>query len=262
MKIDPKMNRQSRRAHIRTLVAKRGTCSVGELAGELGVSGMTVRRDLESLAEDGRVIRTHGGATLGERATFEFAFLDRVNKNREAKTAIARAAVDLARGCKTIMLDASTTTLAIARHLRGTSGLTVVTTSLPAAAELQHEPGIDVLLPGGYVRPASPDLTGSLTENNLGLLHAEFAFLGADAIDRDGRVFTNPPDNSAVLLAMTASARQVYIVADHSKLGRTTLRCFGRLGQWAGLITDEDCDREFVRRLRALNIRVIVAPRG
>jgi len=254
------MNRESRHNLIRTLVARRGECSVGELARELGVSAMTVRRDLQMLAEAGRVIRTHGGATLGERATFEFTFLERINRNREAKLAIARAAVELARGCRAMMLDGSTTTLAIARQLRGMSGLTVVTTSLPAAAELQHEPDIDVLLPGGYVRPASPDLTGSLTESNLGLLHAEFAFLGADAIDGEGRVFTNPPDNSAVLLRMAASARHVYVVADHTKMDKTTLRCFGHLSRWAGLITDDGCDGDFVRRLRDRGIRVIVAP--
>ncbi|NLE38653.1 MAG: DeoR/GlpR transcriptional regulator [Pirellulaceae bacterium] len=254
------MNIKSRYTHIRTLVAQRGECSVDELARELGVSGMTVRRDLRRLAEDGCVIRTHGGATLGERATFEFEFLKRINRNREAKTAIAQAAARLARGYRALMLDGSTTTLAIARLLRGSAGLTVVTTSLPAAAELQHEPGIEVLLPGGYVRPASPDLTGSMAESNLRLLHADIAFLGADAVDDKGRVFTNPPDNSAVLLAMAGSADRVYVVADHTKLGKTTLRCFGQLGQWTGLITDAGCDPKYVARLRELGNEVIVAP--
>ena len=254
------MNQEARRSEIRKLVANRGECSVEQLAQELGVSGMTVRRDLQALSEDGRLIRTHGGATLGERATFEFAFLDRVNKNREAKTAIARKAVELVSDCHSVMLDGSTTTLAIARQLRGRSGMTVITTSLPAAAELQHEPGIDVLLTGGYIRSASPDLTGSMAEANLGLLRADVAFLGADSVDTEGKVFTNPPDNSAVLLRMIASAQQVYVVADHTKLGSSALRCFGELGGWAGLITDEACDPEFVDKLRELGIKVIVAP--
>jgi DeoR/GlpR family transcriptional regulator of sugar metabolism len=256
------MNQRSRQDRIRELVARHGECSVEELTQELGISGMTVRRDLQTLAEDGRVIRTHGGATLGERASFEFAFLERINQNRDAKEAIAGAAVELARACRTVMLDGSTTTLAIARQLRGRTGLTVVTTSLPAAAELQHEPEIDVLLPGGYVRPGSPDLTGSLTEGNLGLLRAEVAFLGADAIDNEGNVYTNPPDNSAVLLRMVASAERVYVAADHSKLGQPALRCFGQLRNWAGLITDQQCDMEFVCGLRELNIHVIVAPKN
>ncbi len=254
------MNRNLRKTRIRELIAQRGECSVEELAEQLGVSTMTVRRDLQALAAEGRVIRTYGGVRLGERATFEFAFLERMSQNREAKEAIAQVAAELVRGCRTIMLDGSTTTLAVARRLRGMTDLTVVTTSLPAAAELQHEPGIEVLLPGGYVRPASPDLTGSLTEANLELLRAEIAFLGADAIDLEGNVFTNPPDNSAVLLRLAASADRVYVVADHSKLGRRALRCFGRLRDWEGLITDGECDPEFVESLREQGIRVIVAP--
>ncbi len=254
------MNQEARRSQIRKLVATHGECSVEQLATELGVSGMTVRRDLQALSDEGRVIRTHGGATLGERATFEFAFLDRVNKNRDAKTAIARAAADLIGDSPTVMLDGSTSTLAIARQLRGKTGLTVITTSLPAAAELQHEPGVDVLLTGGYVRSASPDLTGSLAEANLGLLRADVAFLGADAVDNRGNVFTNPPDNSAVLLKMIASAQRVYVVADHTKLDRNALRCFGCLADWAGLITDEASDPDFIAQLRELGIDVIVAP--
>jgi DeoR family transcriptional regulator of aga operon len=254
------MNQVGRQTEIRKLIASRGECSVGLLACELGVSDMTVRRDLRALCEDGRVIRTHGGATLGERATFEFAFLDRANKNRQAKTVIARAAAKLIGQSRSVMLDGSTTTLAVARQLRGMTNLTVITTSLPAAAELQHEPGVDVLLTGGYIRSTSPDLTGSLAEANLGLLRAEIAFLGADAVDNQGNVFTDPPDNSTVLLEMIASARHVFVVADHTKLGSTALRCFGDLKQWAGLITDEACDEEFVNQLREQGIDVIVAP--
>ncbi len=254
------MNQEARRLQIRQLVASRGECSVERLAQELGVSGMTVRRDLQVLCEDGRLIRTHGGATLGERATFEFAFLHRVNKNREAKLAVARAAAAIIGDCRSVMLDGSTTTLAVARQLRGRSDLTVITTSLPVAAELQPEPGIDVLLTGGYVRSVSPDLTGSLAEANLELLRADVALLGTDAVDDQGNVYTDPPDNSAVLLKMAASARRVYVVADHTKLGLTALRCFGRLAEWAGLVTDGACDPEFVDQLRQQGIDVIVAP--
>jgi DeoR/GlpR family transcriptional regulator of sugar metabolism len=252
------MSLTARQAHIRELIARHGEQSVGELAAALGVSGMTIRRDLQVLAEQGRVIRTHGGATLGERVSFEFAFLNRVNENQAAKQAIAKAALPLLDGCHTIMLDGSTTTLEIARRLRGMSGLTVVTTSLPAAAELQYEQQIEVLLPGGYLRPASPDLTGPLTESNLESLRADVAFLGADAIDVHGNVFSQPPDNTPMLLRMAASAERVYIAADHSKLGKTALRRFGRLAQWDGLVTDDGADKEFLEALEQAGARVIV----
>lgn len=257
------MNKSFSRIHARQrriceLIAQRGECSVEELSQALGVSGMTIRRDLQVLEQQGQIVRTHGGATLGYRTVFEFDFLKKLRLNLPAKEAIARAAVELLRNCSSVMLDGSTTTLTIARHLRGRTGLTVITTSLPAASELQHEPGIDVLLPGGYVRPHSPDLTGSLTEMNLEHLHTEAAILGADAIDQEGYVYTNPPDTTDTLLKMAASADRVYIAADSSKLGRRGLRRYGRLTQWAGLITDGRADPRFLDRLRKLGVQVLI----
>ena len=77
------------------------------------------------------------------------------------------------------------------------------------------------------------------------------AFLGADAIDVHGNVFSHPPDNTPMLLRMAASAERVYIAADHSKLGKTALRRFGRLAQWDGLVTDDGADKEFLASPRA-----------
>lgn len=257
------MNKSFSRIHARQrriceLIAQRGECRVEELSQILGVSSMTIRRDLQVLEQQGQIVRTHGGATLGYRTVFEFDFLKKVRLNLPAKEAIARAAVEILQNCSSVMLDGSTTTLAIARHLRGRTGLTVITTSLPAAGELQHEPGIEVLLPGGYLRPHCPDLSGAITEMNLADLHAEVAILGADAIDEKGYVYTNPPDTTDTLLRMAASADRVYIAADNSKFGRRGLRRFGRLTQWAGLITDNRTDPRFLEALRKLGVQILI----
>ena len=256
----PSLSPQSRQELIQELVAKHGECSVEELAERLSVSGMTIRRDLQALVEKGKLIRTHGGAAMGERISFEFDFLRKVNEYRLEKEAIAAAAANLVRDARAVMLDASTTTLAIAQHLHGMKGLTVVTTSLPAAAELQYDPDIEVLLTGGYVRPGLPDLNGPITETNLSMLRADIAFLGTDGVDEFGAVYSHPPDSTHMLVKMADSAKEVYIVADHSKLGVTALRRFGRLRDWTGLITDDGADPEFVTALRENKINVIVAP--
>jgi DeoR/GlpR family transcriptional regulator of sugar metabolism len=183
-----------------------------------------------------------------------------VRKNQAAKQAIAAAAVAQVKDGESVMLDSGTTTLELAKRLRGKRNLTVITTSLPIAAQLQYDPQIEVLLLGGYLRASSPDLAGALTEANLETLRADAAFLGADGIDLKGNVYQDSPELARMLTKMAASATRVYVVADGSKLGRTALWRFGRLPDWAALITDSGADRGERALLKKAGVRVLQAP--
>jgi DeoR/GlpR family transcriptional regulator of sugar metabolism len=225
----------------------------------LGVSGMTVRRDLQTLAEAGKVIRTYGGAAMAGRISFEFEFLKRVKQHAAAKAAIGASAAALIEDGQSVLVDSGTTTLALARCLHGKQNLTVITTSLPMASHLQYDQQIAVLLLGGYVRAGSPDLAGALTEANLETLHADVAFIGADGIDTRGAVYNHSPEVARMLTKMAAAASRVYVVADHSKLGRTALWRFGHLRDWTGLVTDAQADRALIARFARSGIHVIKA---
>lgn len=253
------MSQTTRQKQIGELVAHRGECSIEELVEQFGVSGMTVRRDLQALADQGKVIRTHGGAAMAERVSFEFEFLNRVKQRQAAKQAIAVAAAAQIKDGETVMLDSGTTTLELAKRLRGKHGLTLITSSLPNAAQLQYDQQIEVLLLGGRLRASSPDLAGALTEANLETLRADVAFLGADAIDRQGAVYQETPEVARMLTRMAASAGRVFVVADSSKLGKTALWRFGRLSDWAALITDAAADRSLLASLKKAGVRVIKA---
>jgi DeoR family transcriptional regulator, fructose operon transcriptional repressor len=253
------MNQVVRQKQIFELIAQRGECSIEDLMERFGVSGMTVRRDLQALADQGKVIRTHGGAAMAERISFEFEFLNRVRDNQPAKDAIAQAAVAQIKDGESVMLDSGTTTLELAKRLRGRQRLTVITSSLPIAAQLQYDQGIEVLLLGGRLRASSPDLAGAITESNLETLRADAAFLGADAIDFQGAVYQQSPELARMLTKMAASAGRVYVVADGSKLGKTALWRFGRLADWAALITDASADRSILASLKKAGVRVIKA---
>jgi DeoR/GlpR family transcriptional regulator of sugar metabolism len=255
------MSQVSRHERICEMLALRGACSVEELCAVLGVSGMTVRRDLQQLAEAGKLIRTHGGAALAERISFEFDFLKRVKQHEAAKEAIGTAAAALVEDGQSVMLDSGTTTLALSRRLHGKKRLTVITTSLPIASELQYDQEIAVLLLGGYVRPGSPDLAGALTEANLETLHADVAFIGADGIDARGAVYNHSPEVARMLAKMAAAASRAYVVADHSKLGHTALWRFGQLKDCSGLVTDAEADRTLVGKLEQAGVRVIKGSR-
>jgi DeoR/GlpR family transcriptional regulator of sugar metabolism len=251
------MSQESRQKQICELIARRGECSIEELVEQFGVSGMTVRRDLQALANHGKVIRTHGGAAMAERVSFEFEFLSRVREHQAAKEAIAVAAAAQVSDGESVILDSGTTTLELAKRLRGKKGLTVITSSLPNAAQLQFDREIEVLLLGGRLRPSAPDLAGALTESNLETLRADVAFLGADAIDRQGAVYQESPELARMLGKMAASAGRVFVVADSSKLGKTALWRFGRLSDWAALVTDAAADRSVLASLKKAGVRVI-----
>lgn len=253
------MNQIVRQKQICALLVERGECSIEELMEQFGVSGMTVRRDLQSLADQGKVIRTHGGATMAERVSFEFEFLHRLRENHDAKDAIAATAAAQIKDGESVMLDSGTTTLALARRLRGRHGLTVITSSLPIAAQLQYDQGIEVLLLGGRLRASSPDLVGAITESNLETLRVDVAFLGADAIDDQGAVYQESPELARMLTRMAASAGRVFVVADGSKVGTTALWRFGQLADWAALITDSSADRSVLTSLKKAGVHVIKA---
>ncbi len=220
---------------------------------------MTIRRDLQKLADEGQVDRTHGGATPGSQVSFEFQFLRRSQEEAGAKQSIGAAAASLIQDGHSVLLDSGSTTLAIARELLTRQRLTVITTSLPIASVLQRAPRVETLILGGYVRRESPDLEGPLTEANLDYLRADIAFIGADGIDGDGTVYNASLGIARMLSKMVTSAGKIYVVADHTKLGRKALASFGNVASWAGLITDALPDAPIVLQLQNAGVKIIFA---
>jgi len=252
------MSETSRQLEILELLQTHGECAVERLARECAVSDMTIRRDLQVLADAGRVLRTHGGAMPAEQVMFHFDFLRRTELHAEGKHQIATAAARLVKDGQTVMLDSGTTTLALAKQLRTHRRLTLITTSLPIASVLQSAPGIDVLLLGGFLRRGSPDLGGALTESNLETLHADIAFIGADGIDLKGNIYNHSLEIGRMLGKMATAADQVYVVADSSKLGHPAMARFGQLRQWRGLITDAGISETQRASLRKAGAHLII----
>jgi len=249
-----------RRARILERLNAEGECPVASLAERLGVSSMTIRRDLDALARERLLMRTHGGAAPAARVIFDFQFLQREASHREAKAAIARAAAAQAGEGDSVLLDSGTTTLAVARALKARPVRTVITTSLPIASELQYAEKLELILLGGTLRRESPDLIGPLAEMNLEALRADIAFIGAEAVGADGTVYSDSLAVARLLLKVASAARRVYIVADSSKLGRTALARVGNARSWTGLITDVGVKPSDLTALKRAGVTVIRAP--
>ncbi len=254
-----KPSRMRRLEVIRDELLKKDEVSIDQMARMLKVSAMTVRRDLENLEKQGEVLRTHGGAALAKRLTFEFSFRDRQNKGQEHKRLIAEQAVRYVEDGHVVILDTGTTTLAIARQLAGKRQVTLITTSLAIVSAVQFSPGIDVVLLGGFLRRGSPDLHGPLTEQNVEQFKADIAFMGADAIADNGNTYTDDLRVLNLDRKMAANAKKVIVVADSNKFGKSAMCRVFTPDDYNLLITDSHISKDIARKLskKKINIQLV-----
>ncbi|MBM6398785.1 DeoR/GlpR family DNA-binding transcription regulator [Phycicoccus sonneratiae] len=229
-----------RRAAILAIVEEHGAARVSELVDQLGVSDMTVRRDIERLDGEGLLERVHGGAVaISPRATDEPGFTAKSTLMTAEKQAIAQEAARLVQPGATIGISAGTTTYELARAVRDVPHLTVVTNSVPVA-QLLHEAqaaGHVVVLTGG-VRTPSDALVGPVAVSALQGLHVDRLFLGAHGIDRSAGLTTPNLVEAETNRALVRSSRSVCVLADHSKMGIVGLSSFLDLHAVDTLITD------------------------
>lgn len=234
--------------------------TVEALAQQFGVSLVTIRRDLDALAQAEPITRTHGGAVLSRAGVIEFAFRDRSQDQLPQKRALARHVQAAVQPGMTVVLDTGTTTLAVARAIAGTPNLRVLTSSLAIASALQACDNLDLVLLGGSVRHQSPDLSGPLTEENLRRFRPDLAILGADAVDRRG-AYTSDLAVAGISRAMIAGARESWLVADSSKFARRAFVHFAAWDEIARLVTDaglSEQDREWAAQsVRSLDLIVV-----
>jgi DeoR/GlpR family transcriptional regulator of sugar metabolism len=233
-----------------------GSAHVSELATTLGVSEMTVRRDLAELERDGKLTRVHGGAV---RSAAEPAFAEIVIERLEQKDRIGALAAGLVADGQTVMLDIGTTTLQVARHLRGRT-LTVITTNLAAYEELLPETSIELVLLGGIVRRNYRSLVGVLAEDALRQLRADVAFIGASGIDEhDLAVVDTTMIEVPIKRAMMAASARSVLLADSAKFGmRGVVRVCG-VDALDALVTDDEVPPACRDALDRTDIEVLFA---
>nr|WP_246314824.1 DeoR/GlpR family DNA-binding transcription regulator [Kineococcus aurantiacus] len=221
-------------------VRAHGGVRVADLVDRLGVSEMTVRRDIGELSRQGLVARVHGGAAALGRSSEEPGFAAKSTLRTDAKRAIARAAARFAEPGASVALSAGTTTVALAAELRAVTDLTAVTNS-PRVADVLHDAGRTVVLSGG-VRTPSDALVGPVARASLRALHVDVLFLGVHGLDvRAGLTTPNLLEADTNRALMDCAAR-VVVVADASKHGVVGLASFADLDAVDVLVTDGALD--------------------
>lgn len=231
-----------RQALILDEVRRTGGVRVSDLTRQLGVSDMTIRRDLEALAERGLLEKVHGGATaLAEHSTHEPGFEVKSSRQLAEKEAIAEHAATWVRPGSAIGVSAGTTTYALARHLCDIAGITVVTNSIPVADVLYRDGRTDqtVILTGG-LRTPSDALVGPFAVSAIRSLHLDIVFMGVHGMDsRSG--FTTPNLMEADTdRALVAAARRLIVLADSSKWEMVGISSIAALSDADVVITDSN----------------------
>lgn len=248
---------EERQQLIARQIEEHGRARVAELSRRFGVSSVTIRKDLAALEQAARLVRTHGGAVAVPRPGAERAFDVRERLQRAEKEAIGAAAASMVVDGDSIALDASTTALALARHLEargGWSNLTVVTNGLRIAAELAGHPGITVAMPGGFVRWEALSLVGPLGEGLFRKVNIQKAFMGAAGFTLESGLSDATEEEAQIKRLMVDGAGQVIGLLDHTKWGRTAFATFCPTASLTAVVADDHAPPGLADAVRAAGI--------
>ena len=242
------MKRAARLTAILDLLAAQGEVSVDELVERLDASPATARRDLDSLAEQRLLTRTHGGA-VAQSVAYEMPVRYKSHQRTQEKDAIARAASALVTTGAVVGLSGGTTTTAIAAALAARADLgefTVVTNAVNIAAQLATRPDIKVVVTGGVIHSRSYELVGPFVEQLLSGIRLDIAFIGVNALSAEDGASTHDEREAAVNRMMASRAARAIVVADSSKIGQAAFAFVGGVELFPTVITDTgiaDADR-------------------
>ena len=250
---------EARRRRIIEIIAEseNATVTVDQLSDVLGVSGMTVRRDLDWLDERGQLKRVHGGAIGVDLAPTWKPFGVRRDEFGHEKDVIGRLAAELVADGERIIVDSGTTTLHIAHNLECRKDLAAITNSLPAAEELVRCPGVMTIVLGGLLKPRELCNVGPMVTEELSRLSVDRLFLSAAGFDI-ARGVTDPDLREVdVKRAMIRAAREVVLVADSSKWRKVALAQIAPLDAIHKLVTDDGLPPGARREIERLGVQVI-----
>ncbi len=250
---------EERRQAIAELVQRLGRVEVGELSQRFDVSGATIRADLQALADQGLVLRTHGGAIPLGTGLYELSLIQRRQQQITEKSRIARVAAERVGHGEAIFVDSSSTALAIVEHVKQRRDLTVVTNSLAVAQELLGLLNITVVMPGGTLHH---DTASLIDAEGLALLeryNIARGFFGAHGLTMtEGLTDVSPPE-AALKRPLVRMCREVVAVLDATKWGRAGVASFAAVSDLDILITDTDAPEAMVADVTALGVEVILA---
>lgn len=246
-----------RHRRIQELLREHRVVRVSVLSESMGVSEVTIRRDLEALERRGLLERTHGGAVATHWMRSEPGYLEAISSSIEEKRAIGRAAAAMVEPGDALYMNGGTTTLEVFRHLRA-SGVKVVTNHVGIALEAS-ERDVELLLLGGHYRAPSNSVVGPFATDALRRTHATKAFIGVEGIGIASGLTTPVAAEAEIAHLMIEQTHGIVIVvADHSKIGTVADFVIAPLDRVDVLVVDAGAGPELGDQLAEVGVEVVV----
>lgn len=231
--------------------------STEEIAVELSVSEITIRRDLLKLEEKGLLIRTRRGAVKRALSDDLFAYDDKMNQNREAKDYVCKVASSFIKSGDIIFVDCGSTVSLLIHYIKRIDSLTVITNSLPIASELINFENIKLILIGGEIDNKRKAIYGYTAVNTISQYHANKAFIGADGVSLAQGVTSYNERSALTTLKMAENSDEVFLLCDSSKVERNSFVRFAPLSLIDYIITDEKVDRVLVAMYKENDVSLL-----
>lgn len=249
---------RARQRQLGEYVIKRGTVSIDDLVAMMGVSTMTIYRDVAALEEAGLVQRQRGQVVASASSLQEASASFRLEQNAATKQAMARALAPRIVPGSSLMLDDSTSGVWVLRALEGVSPLTVVTNSLLVTQELERRDDVRLFVTGGEYQAWARSMMGAATVSVIESMHVDFCVVSASGIV-DGQCQHPYEDVARVKRAMLQQARTKVLVADHTKFARRALHTFAKLEEFDLVVVDAAAGPELLDAARRAGVEVVVA---
>ena len=230
---------------------------VSELSQLYDVSEETIRRDLEKLVNEGVAIKSYGGAVINENANLEVPFNIRKNYNVIGKQKIAEQIAAMVKDGESLMLDASSTAVYIAKALKEKKNLTVITNSIEIIVEIMDMPEWKVLSTGGLSREGSFALVGPQTDKMLKSYHVDKAVISCKGFDLESGITDSDELHANNKITMLGAAGKKILAVDKSKFDKTAFTAIGALDDITTVVTDEEPDRRWLQAFEEAGIECV-----
>jgi DeoR family glycerol-3-phosphate regulon repressor len=252
----PASRASKRHSEIITLLRQSGRVAVEDLAAQFSVALQTIRRDLNELSEEGRVVRVHGGAIVASGVE-NLAYDARQLVAHDQKRLIGEAAARLIPDNSSLFINIGTTTEEVAKALSRHSGLLVITNNLHVASELHRGSAIEIFLTGGTVRQSDGGIVGAVTVEQIEQFRVDFAVIGTSAIDHTGTLLDFDIREVEISRAIVEHARKIVLVSDSSKFSRSAPVRIAHLSEIDVFVTDRLPSPAIVELCQRCEVKVI-----